>query len=296
MIKLPATTILVWKSAVLLLIAFGIGSSLIGQALAQDSTANPNPDRWAVILIGLPGDDEHSELFGQTADELHDWLTKTLQIPDEQVLRIPLRTDSEPASAKTMKLLFDDVKTKLTTNSTLWVFFLGHGNYDGKRAWFHVAGRDPSDEDVGRWLADVICREQVIWLMHSSSGWFIKPLSRPGRIIIAATATDDESNETEFPHALATVSKWPIAKIDINHDDRVTVYEIYAAVVKEVLRRFQSNQRLPTEHAQLDDNDDGVGTEAIDDKTEADLHFDPPQKQRKKLDGERARQTIVPYR
>lgn len=301
MIKLSPVAIRFRNLAASLLVACLMGSIAVDPSLAQDSTEKPMPERWAVILVGLPGDREHEELLTQTADDLQNWLTKTLQFPDDHVLRSPSRTDGESTStnaisAKTMKSLFDDLKSKLTPNDVLWVFFLGHGNYDGKRAWFHVAGRDPSDEDVGRWLADVTCREQVIWLTQSSSGWFIKALSRPGRIIIAATATDDESNETEFPHVLATVSKWPVSKLDLDHDDRVSVFDLYLSVVNEVLRRFQSDQRLPTEHAQIDDNDDGVGTEITDDKISANPNSESPQIPRTRVDGERARRTIVLFR
>lgn len=264
------------------------------------SAAEPAPEaspgeRWAVILIGLPGDAQHEKEFRETADTWQKWLTETLDFPAEHVLRLPAPLEDKEKSpplltAEAIQKQLADFQGKLKPEDALWVFTLGHGNYDGKQAWFHVSGRDPSGADFGRWLGEVRCREQVIWLTHSSSGWFVKPLSQPGRIVIAATAAEDESNETEFPHALATVAKLPTTDLDADKDEQVSVAEFFAAVTKEVERRFQSDKRIPTEHAQLDDNGDGRGTENLFPK-------DPPDEAAAtKLDGDLARRTYLPLR
>jgi hypothetical protein len=280
---------------------------------AQDAaTETAEPTRWAVIFVGLPGDAEHEQLFRETADQLQTWLTGPSQFPREQVLRLPPEPKpgeqpAAPLTASVMRSTLTELKAKLKPDDTLWVFTLGHGNYDGKRGWFHVAGPDPSGDDFGRWMAEIRCREQVIWLTQASSGWFVKPLSRPGRIVIAATATDDESNETEFPQALATVVQRPVAELDRDQDGAVSVAELFTATVSESLHRFKSDNRLPTEHPQLDDNGDGVGSEAIwPANSGADATSDEPASKQPspptqpipptaKADGELARRTLVPY-
>ena len=277
-------------------------------------TERAEPQRWAVILVGLPGDAAHERLFAKTADHWQKWLTESLDFPPQHVLRLPAvmaekvvaekdvaekplaEKEAAASSGEAMRLALADLGKKLQPSDTLWVFTLGHGHYDGRRAWWHLAGRDPSDEDFGRWLGEVRCREQVIWLTHSSSGWFVKPLSRPGRIVIAATAADDESNETEFPHALTTVMKLPLARLDANADDQVSVAEIFAATLEEVNRRFQKDKRLPTEHAQLDDDGDGRGSENFVIKPESTDSEATGTSSTSKVDGNLARKTFVPYR
>lgn len=286
-----------------------------GRSRAQDAAIETaESTRWAVIFVGLHGDAEHEQLFRETASQLQTWLTGPLQFPQDQVLRPSSESNPDkqssaaPLTAAAMRSTLTELKTKLKPDDTLWVFTLGHGNYDGKRGWFHVAGPDPSGDDIGRWMAEIRCREQVIWLTQASSGWFVKALSRPGRIVIAATATDDESNETEFPQALATVMQRPVAELDRDQDKSVSVAELFSAAVAESLQRFKSDNRLPTEHPQLDDNGDGVGTEEIwpgnssdvaDSVEPADKESPPPTQPRApsvKTDGELARRTIVPYR
>jgi hypothetical protein len=273
---------------------------LIATVLLTRTTAasGREPQRWAVILLGLPGDADHEVPFRQSAEEIQKWLTDTQRIPAQQIVRLPSASSMEappapPLTAAAIRSCFADLASELQEDDALWIFTLGHGNYDGRRAWFHVAGRDPSHEDFGHWLADVRCREQVFWLTHSSSGWFVRPLSRPRRIIVAATAADDESNETEFPHAFASVVQRPISQLDTDHDGSVSVAELYEAVVGEVVRRFQDDSRLRTEHAQLDDNGDGVGSDVLLRPTSPDPATAPVPKP--SPDGELARLTIIPY-
>lgn len=270
--------------------------ALLVVALSSAGASEPVVgQRWAVIIVGLPGDAEHEKLFRDTADAWQKWLTETLEFQADHVLRLPAQANDKeetpPAlTADAVRKQLADLQGKLKPEDSLWVFTLGHGNYDGKEAWFHVSGRDPSGADLGRWLSEIRCREQVIWLTHSSSGWFVKPLSQPRRIVIAATAADDESNETEFPHALATAAKLPIAELDTDKDEKVSIAELFTAVTREVEKRFKTDNRIPTEHAQLDDNGDGKGTESLATKDQ------PDSGPAAKIDGELARKTYLPLR
>ncbi len=269
--------------------------------LAHEPPANVKaPQRWAVILVGLPGDTEHAAPFRRVADTIEEWLSESQQIPKEQILRLPTivtagQSFAAPPTAEAIQTMFGDLNKKLRAEDALWVFTLGHGNSDGQRGWLHLAGKDPSGEDFAQWLADVPCREQVIWLTHSSSGWFVKPLSRPGRIVIAATAADDESNETEFPQALATLIKSSPTSLANDEDKAVSIAELYAAIVNEISRRFRQDDRLPTEHAQLDDNGDGVGTEELSLAGSADPSAETPQVLPSSTDGDLAKKIFIPY-
>lgn len=278
----------------------GLNGTALSVAQDLSATENREPQRWAVIIVGLPGDAEHAALFRKMADQIQKWLVNTQRIPVEQVFRLPEtggdgETTDTAATAESIHNLLTDVNSKLQANDTLWIFTIGHGNYDGRQAWFHVAGKDPSNDDFGQWMADIDCREQVLWLTHSSSGWFVKPLSRPGRIVIAATAADDESNETEFLRALTTVAGWSVDKLDGDHDQAISVAEFYLGVVREVARRFQYDNRLPTEHAQLDDNGDGVGTENLEVAKSGNDPAASKGVRTAKVDGDLAKTILIPY-
>ncbi len=95
----------------------------------------------------------------------------------------------------------------------------------------------------------------------SASGFTLKPLAATGRIVITATEADLEVNETLFPHALADVLAEPPEGIDRDKDGKVSIFELYLAVVAKVIQQYVDDENLPTEHAKIDDNGDGHGSE-----------------------------------
>ena len=103
--------------------------------------------------------------------------------------------------------------------------------------------------------------EQVFFITTPASGFFQKPLAATNRIVIAATEADQEVNETLFPHALAETLATHPEGIDRDKDGKISVFELYLAVVANVMKRYVDAEDLPTEHAKLDDNGDGHGSE-----------------------------------
>ena len=269
--------------------------------------------RWAVIVVGLPGDAEHGERFREVVRSWRKWLVESLDFDPQHVLVLDGKGGEETrlATRASIQETFAKLNSDLREQDALWVFFLGHANYDGARAFFHVAGPDPDAASLGKWLSSVKCREQIVWLTNSCAGWFVKPLAKTGRIVIAATAADFEFNDTEFPQALATVTTKSLAELDRDQDERVSLLELFAAVVKETDQIFQADKRIPTEHAQLDDDGDGQGSELSDlwktvaenaatavgdSAAKSDALTTKTPNTPKRTDGRLAAKTFVPYR
>jgi len=145
---------------------------------------------------------------------------------------------------------------------TLWVLVLGHADEDAHCARLHLPGPDISNMEFAELFADVRCREQVFCLTQTCSSRFLRSLSRPGRIVISATAPDEGQNETEFPDALAGAANKGAKELDRNQDGQVSLAELFMTVAAATAARYEADHRIPTEHAQLDDNGDGRGTEA----------------------------------
>jgi hypothetical protein len=286
----------------------GIASSLLAagivigffypNAVSSDNGLPPRGDR-ALIVVGLPGDHEHAATFRDTALAWQRWLTGPLQFPASGV-RVLFGDQGEPslaAGAATRQAVADEVaaiQRSLAPDGRLWVFFLGHANVSGHHAFLHLPGPDLRDDELGKLLKGVACREQVFWVTTAASGWFLPGLSAQGRIVITATTRDHELNETEFPQALAEISGKAPTELDQNGDGKISVSEIFDRTAENVEARFKADNRAPTEHALLDDNGDSVGTERPD-PAQANSVKEKSAK-RESQDGELAKKTFLRFK
>lgn len=242
--------------------------------VASEPPRTPSNRRSGQVLLvcGLPGDEPHAQAFAELRGRWIAWLTGPAGFSPQQITifsgKAPpaesAAADSPrnlPATREQLEKTGREVVERLGADDRLWVLLLGHANYDGERAYFHLPGPDLDDRMLGLLFEKAGCAEQVFWLTNSCAGWFVERLSKPGRIVIAATAAESEYNETEFPAALAAAMERPAAELDRDGDGWVSVADLFATTVDRVTAIFAADERAATEHAQLDDNGDRRGTE-----------------------------------
>lgn len=247
---------------------------LTGRGFAAEPSNNAAlaaSTKRAILLCGLSGDAAHHKLYSETMTKLHEGLTQRLGFADVQVLfgDEPVAADAEvikSAGRATREELEKSVMAlgaKLQADDAMWVIVVGHSHYDGKHSWLNLPGPDIQQTDFAKLFADLTAREQVFFITTPTSGYYVKPLSAKGRVVITATETDWETNETEFPHELARVlSAPPEAKeFDIDQDGAITLFDLYVTVVRNLAQSYLERELLATEHPLLDDNGDGRGTE-----------------------------------
>lgn len=230
----------------------------------------PPKQRHALLLCGHPGDPDHVKAFTETVKKLSDGLSRTAGIPTERQ-HIVFGADKPkglpgangPATREAVADAVTEVRKVVQPEDGLWVICLGHGYHDGRMAYWNLPGPDISAVEFGKLFAGFNCREQVFFMTFSLSGYFVSPLAKRDRVIIAATEADNESNETRFPDALAKVLTGELdpADHDVDKDGRMTLYDLYVSVAKEVAQDYARMEQLATEHAQLDDDGDGIGHE-----------------------------------
>lgn len=258
--------------------------------------------RHALIICGHPGDAEHTKSFTETVGKLGEGLTKTVGIPAERQYVLfgterpkDLKGATGPATREAVAAAVAEVRKKIHPDDGLWVICLGHGYHDGKQAWWNLPGPDLNAAEFGKLFADINCKEQVFVMTFSLSGYFVGPLARRDRVVIAATEADSEPNETTFPAVFAKVLSTGLdpAEHDVDKDDRLTLFDLYVVVAKEIASNYATSEQLATEHAQLDDDGDGVGHELQNAYLPEDQGGTPPGKKsnrRPHRDGIRAAQ------
>lgn len=213
-----------------------------------DETGSPS----MIICTGLAGADEYSDAFSQWAGN---WQKAGLA-GGAHVLQIGGGTD---AGDDLPKLRAAMEKEPVSAAEPLWLVLLGHGTYDGHDAKFNLRGADLTSSDLATILAP-FDRTVVVIATFSSSGAFLAPLSKPGRIIVTATKSGGESNFARLGKYLSEAIADPAA--DLDHDGQTSLLEAWVSASQQVADFYKSEGRLATEHSLLDDNGDGHGTPA----------------------------------
>ena len=229
--------------------------SLVQPSLAEAEQAGA---RWALIVCGHPGDAEHHELFSDSIESLHESLVKRLGFPAANV-RIqfgaePNEEDGPAVTAARGKATrseltkeIEDLSKQVQPADSLWVFVMGHAHYDGRHSSLNLPGAgegetDIHQDDFGRLFKQIPARQQVFLMTTPVSGFFIRPLSGPGRIVISATEADREVNETLFHQALAEVLSQPPAmeEFDVDKDGNTSLFDLFILVAQNIARRYAS--------------------------------------------------------
>ncbi|KKK53996.1 hypothetical protein LCGC14_3089180, partial [marine sediment metagenome] len=213
-------------------------------------------------------------MYARSVQKLHDGLTGRYGFSAEAVwvrFGSKPREGDGPAISQSRELStrealeadVDRLRKQVQPEDALWVIVLGHAHFDGRHAFLNLPGPDIRADEFGKLFRGIQCREQVFLITTPASGFFIKPLSTQGRIVISATEADQEVNETLFHLPLADVLSDPPGdeEYDQDRDGKVTVLDLYLTVVRRVMQMYVAEKSIPTEHAQLDDNGDGWETE-----------------------------------
>jgi hypothetical protein len=214
-----------------------------------------DPNKFAVIINGPGGEPVYAKQFDEWTKQLSGVLAERFGFDSKNVKVL----SEKSATAEEVKRTFATLKSQLDANNVLFLFLIGHGSFDGKESKFNLVGPDLSASEYNVLLSSLPARRVVVLNMASASGEFIKSLAAKGRIVITATRNGQETNATRF--AGFFISALSAADADTDQDGHVSVLEAFVYASRLTGDFYKRAGRLPTEHALLDDNGDGVGHE-----------------------------------
>lgn len=251
-----------------------------------ESIFEPEPvvgTQRALIICGLSGDPEHHASFADVVKQLGGAFTGRLGVDPKDLIVLfgdepadsddALIRDSARATREELTAAVAKIRESLAPADTLWVIVLGHSHFDGKHSWLNLPGPDIHQTDFAKLFEGLTSQRQVFLITTPTSGQYVKPLSAANRVVISATESDWETNETEFPGVLATLLTTPPAaqELDADRDGRLTLFDLYVTTCRTLAQAYYDRQFLATEHPQLDDNGDGRATELQIDYLSEDL-------------------------
>jgi peptidase C13-like protein len=204
-----------------------------------------------LVITGVAGDEEHAEKFAKWASAFIDAAKNKEKIPAAQ---ITLLADKQATKAN-VERAFADLAARVKANDAIFVLLIGHGSFDGQVAAFNLPGPDLTAADYAK-LLDKFPSQRIVFVnTASSSGAFLKPLAAPGRVIVTATKTGGERNDTDFPEYF--VGAYADDAADRDRNGHVSVAEAFEYAKNKVVAAFQQKGLLLTEHATLDDGGEG---------------------------------------
>lgn len=224
--------------------------ALVGAVEAQSTLTNAGQSSL-IVIIGAPGEEEFGRSFAESAAE---W-DKTSKRAGAKELILGLKTnEATPAREQLQQALASEPKEGPTE---LWLVFIGHGTFDGKEAKFAMRGPDVSAGELASWLQP-FRRPVAIIDAASASAPFLAKLSMTNRVVVTATRSGSEVNYARFGRFFSEAVASPDA--DLDKDGQTSLLEAFLMASRRVKEFYETEGRLVTEHALLDDNGDGLGT------------------------------------
>jgi hypothetical protein len=205
-----------------------------------------------VVVVGLGGEQKYRDAFAAAAAAMAGAAEKKLGLDPARIVSLGERE----ATRDSVRKALGDVAGRAAPGDLVFVLLIGHGSFQQGESRFNLRGPDMTAADFAP-LLDALARQTVVFVnTASASGDFVKPLMGQGRAIVTATKSAQERNETAFAEHF--VAAFAGSGADADKDERVSVLEAFEYARREVQRFYESERRLLTEHAVLEDGRGGA--------------------------------------
>jgi hypothetical protein len=224
-----------------------------------------------VIVSGLGGEKKYHDAFAQVSEALADAASKRFGLPDSAIVwlgedsvskRPHFRAQSTKAN---VERIVGQIAAHAGPTEQLVLVLIGHGSGEGDDTKISIPGPDLSARDFAQMLSRFPTQKVAFINLTSASGDMLPVLAAPNRVIITATKSSFERNESRFAQFFVDAFSKDVA--DTDKDGRISLLEAFRYAVIETKRVYETDTRLQTEHAQLDDMGAKAGVAEPDGRT-----------------------------
>jgi hypothetical protein len=222
--------------------------------------------RFALVVSGATGGENYAAQYAGWTDSFTRTLTGTLKFEPARITVLSESEDAQTAAtAENVRKSIASVRQVMKREDLLVILLVGHGTFDGTDAKFNLVG---PDLESGAWAALLQPLPGRVVIINSTAGSFpfIQRLSGPRRIVI--TATDSIAQRFDTIFAEYFVKAFESGSADLDKNQRVSIWEAFAAAAAGVRRHYQQRGQLSTERPLLDDNGDAQGQSAEEQGTD----------------------------
>jgi hypothetical protein len=276
--------------------------ALLLAALAAVAAAPAGAQRVHVIIAtGLSGEPRFATTFHRAAAALYEAAGRW-GVPDSSRVWLAENPAADPtrirgrATRDTLAAALLALSRRAVPGDVVLVFLLAHGSGLGSDSRLSLPGPDATAADFATWLGGFARQTVVLVNAGSASGDFVETLAAPGRIIVTATRSAMQRNESVFAEPFVRGLTGEAA--DADKDGRTSVREAFEYARAEVTRAYETSNRLQTEHPRLSDSVLATGISFGAPPAAADSRVAALQAERRALEGQvaalRARKATMP--
>lgn len=239
-------------------LALGLGGVGGGSLVPEGAVAQ---ETWMVVVVGLGGTEEYRNTFHRWALELRSAALERMGVTADRFVYLGERPQDAPG-------LMAGAATKANLSATLQrmgrisnpldrvlLVFLGHGTGQRDEAFFNLPGPDLGGVELADWLGVFATQTVAVVAAFPSSGPWAQALAGKNRVVITATRSAQERNETQFGGFF--VKAFASEEADLDKDGALSLWEAFEYARQEVERYYRERNLLATEHPQLEDDGDG---------------------------------------
>jgi hypothetical protein len=221
---------------------------------AAGNTARAARSYW-LIVTGLSGEPQYAETYRGWADRIASAARNRFNATEVTWLaEANTRGSDGTATRANVAAAVKQIGDNVGADDVVFVILIGHGSAGEGDARLALPGPDMTAAELATWLQGVHARTTVVHTGSASGAW-LQPLAHSGRIVVTATKSGVEQNETTFAGYFADALT--LEGADTDKDARVSVLEAYEYARREVERAYAADKRMLTEHAQIDGDGDG---------------------------------------
>ena len=207
-----------------------------------------------LTISGLGGEKDYEQRFAAQAKEVD----KLLRGSGGDVNVVTL--SGADSTRDKIKAAFEKIAATAKADDAFVLLLIGHGSFDGAEYKFNIPGPDYSGTELAALCDKVPAGRQLVVNTTSASGGSLEALQRAKRAVILATKAGSERNATVFARYWVEALRDPSADSDKN--EVVSALEAYRFADRKTVEFYETNKRLATEHAVMEDTGSGEGVRA----------------------------------
>ncbi|MBI4520531.1 MAG: hypothetical protein HY701_06815 [Gemmatimonadetes bacterium] len=215
-----------------------------------------------LVVVGLGGEARHDDAFHEWATSLVASAKERFNVPAANIRYLAgspkYAAEAQGRSTReAVERALTEMAARAEPDAVIFIVLIGHGGDVGEPR-LNLTGPDLTAGDLAIWLTRFGTQTIAVVNTASASGEWLQALSGERRIIITATRSSSERYETVFGRYFAQAFTADDADTDKN--SRLSLLEAFEYARREVVRTYESDDKMLSEHALIDDDGDKKGS------------------------------------